>query len=437
MQFGAYEHEAEYGNAVYSLNSYYTSSGSLFTNLSVFITRTSATAFNYKVKSGTDNYYKATVSDIGTRISVLAYPKTSTFLNGTTYWNSDKFYSNDISVFKEQVAVKGPYTVTFTEPVGGMTANFSANLTSNSDCKLNPATTSGTGLTYMNMTTGQPVNKGDTFRKGNTYRAIIDLIINRTSAQYEYIFDKDTKVYLNGKAATVKVRYTETGLDATMDFTITSEVNTIKSAAITLTEPVAGAKPSFTVSKNTTACDFYTGLGLLSPNGTGLEFIDHSKGEPTAALDDIKLYMAKDDTFKAGQKYTARVFLTTMDKTDTYFDKSFSATVNGKAANASDTSGGKETLIWVDYTFTLSGGSGSSYLVGDVNSDGAVNGADAGLLSRYAAGWKDYDKKIKNMKVKAADVNGDGNVNGADAGILSRHTSGWSNYAKYFVTKTG
>ena len=144
--------------------------------------------------------------------------------------------------------------------------------------------------------------------------------------------------------------------------------------------------------------------------------------------------MTKDETFKAGQKYTARVFLTTMNKTDTSFDKSFTATVNGKAANAGDTSGGKETLIWVDYTFTVSGGSGS-YLVGDVNADGQVNGADAGLLSRYVAGWKDYDKKIKNMK--AADINGDGNVNGADAGILARHTSGWKNYEKYFVTKVG
>lgn len=74
------------------------------------------------------------------------------------------------------------------------------------------------------------------------------------------------------------------------------------------------------------------------------------------------------------------------------------------------------------------------YVIGDVNSDGQVNGADAGILSRYAAGWKDYDKKIKSMD--AADVNKDGSVNGADAGILARHTSGWKNYEKYFVTKT-
>ena len=69
-------------------------------------------------------------------------------------------------------------------------------------------------------------------------------------------------------------------------------------------------------------------------------------------------------------------------------------------------------------------------MVGDVNGDNVVNGADAGLLSRYTSGWKGYESKIKNMA--AADINGDGNVNGADSGILARYTSGWKQYDKYF-----
>ena len=69
-------------------------------------------------------------------------------------------------------------------------------------------------------------------------------------------------------------------------------------------------------------------------------------------------------------------------------------------------------------------------LIGDVNGDGKVNGADAGLLSRYTSGWDGYGEKIKNMD--AADNNGDGKVNGADSGILSRFTSGWEGYDKYF-----
>lgn len=69
-------------------------------------------------------------------------------------------------------------------------------------------------------------------------------------------------------------------------------------------------------------------------------------------------------------------------------------------------------------------------MIGDVNNDGKVNGADAGILSRYVAGWSGYADKIKNMV--AADINKDGKVNGADAGMLSRYTSGWTKYASYF-----
>ncbi len=68
--------------------------------------------------------------------------------------------------------------------------------------------------------------------------------------------------------------------------------------------------------------------------------------------------------------------------------------------------------------------------IGDVNDDGIVNGADAGLLSRYASSWSGYKDKIKNWA--AADINNDGSVNGADAGILARYVSSWTNYARYF-----
>lgn len=70
-------------------------------------------------------------------------------------------------------------------------------------------------------------------------------------------------------------------------------------------------------------------------------------------------------------------------------------------------------------------------LKGDLNGDGKVNGADAGILSRYTSGWQNYAEKIKDME--AADINGDGKVNGADSGILSRYTSGWESAKKYFI----
>lgn len=75
-----------------------------------------------------------------------------------------------------------------------------------------------------------------------------------------------------------------------------------------------------------------------------------------------------------------------------------------------------------------------TFLCGDINSDGKVNGADAGILSRYASGQKGMEQRIKNWD--AADLNRDGKVNGADAGILSRYASGWARYASYIIEIT-
>lgn len=78
---------------------------------------------------------------------------------------------------------------------------------------------------------------------------------------------------------------------------------------------------------------------------------------------------------------------------------------------------------------TVPSGTTVTILCGDVNSDGKVNGSDAGLLSRYASGWKGYETKIKNLL--AADINRDGKVNGADAGLLARYASGWTQYTRF------
>ncbi len=69
-------------------------------------------------------------------------------------------------------------------------------------------------------------------------------------------------------------------------------------------------------------------------------------------------------------------------------------------------------------------------LIGDVNADGKVNRADAGILNRYFAGWQGYEEKIVNRD--AADVNRDGKLNRADAGIMNRYFAGWQGYDQYF-----
>ena len=63
---------------------------------------------------------------------------------------------------------------------------------------------------------------------------------------------------------------------------------------------------------------------------------------------------------------------------------------------------GKSAPVDMD-TATIAIGSG---IVGDLNNDGVVNGADLGIL---LGGWS---------QTGATDLNGDGTTNGADLGLL-------------------
>ncbi len=62
----------------------------------------------------------------------------------------------------------------------------------------------------------------------------------------------------------------------------------------------------------------------------------------------------------------------------------------------------------------------SSEILGDVNGDGIVDAADAGLISRYDAGFVTFTSE----QIKAGDVNKDGVVDAADAGLISRYDAG-------------
>ena len=61
------------------------------------------------------------------------------------------------------------------------------------------------------------------------------------------------------------------------------------------------------------------------------------------------------------------------------------------------------------------------YLMGDVNGDGEIDAADAGLISRYDAGFI----TLTAEQLLAGDVNNDGEVDAADAGLISRYDAGF------------
>ena len=107
-----------------------------------------------------------------------------------------------------------------------------------------------------------------------------------------------------------------------------------------------------------------------------------------------------------------------------YFLKNEGFIIRGSKGSAAEAYANENGFVFIER-------SAPAVLVGDVNGDGKVNGADSGVLSRYTSGWDGYEAEIKNMD--AADINGDGKVNGADSGILSRYTSGWESAKKYFT----
>ena len=65
-------------------------------------------------------------------------------------------------------------------------------------------------------------------------------------------------------------------------------------------------------------------------------------------------------------------------------------------------------------------------MLGDLDGNGVVNGADSIRLMRAAAKWPEYADILSNPN---ADVNADGVINGADSIVLMRHAAKWPEYA--------
>ena len=74
----------------------------------------------------------------------------------------------------------------------------------------------------------------------------------------------------------------------------------------------------------------------------------------------------------------------------------------------------------VECHYTVEPGETEDILLGDVNSDGKVNGTDTNLIFRYVSGTAEFTDE----QLKAADVNGDGKVNGTDTNLVFRFVSG-------------
>ena len=94
--------------------------------------------------------------------------------------------------------------------------------------------------------------------------------------------------------------------------------------------------------------------------------------------------------------------------------------ITAKAAGTA-TITAKFTYNGMTYSKTCSVMVISNVLLGDVNDDGEIDAADAGLISRYDAGFI----TLTSNQLKTGDVNKDGVVDAADAGLISRYDAGF------------
>lgn len=167
---------------------------------------------------------------------------------------------------------------------------------------------------------------GETFLSNHNYRVTVWL--KAKSTNYSFNAEDALNITINGKKPT-RVQTSDYRNTANYYLVVDCEfrcADHVPSNTITYTEPQIGAHPDFTVSDNMSKIDFYTGLGLVCPHGTGLEFIDPSLD----TADNPLQLMDEDDVFEEGKTYIARVWLSTLEKDEVYFKyPGFTAKMNG------------------------------------------------------------------------------------------------------------
>ena len=284
-----------------------------------------------------------------------------------------------------------------TVPAAGSAPDYSA-INNGYGCYVNaeyPGTGFRNGVYWYNDTDKKEMTPNDTFVKGKKYLVKVDV---QAAPGWEFDIDKIITATVNGNKATV---ISPAGsISATNNFvqyTFTCE-NVVAVADCTVTEPVAGQKPSYTATVPAgkgyqVEEDFTDGTWV---NGVLWQNVTDNKD------------MTENDTFEAGKQYTATVLLDAADK-NRPFASSVKATMNGK--NAEVISYGNST-IGVYRTFTCQ----TTAILGDVDFDGNIEIRDATWIQRSVA-----DIEIPFViKKLSADVDGDGNITVMDATYIQR-----------------
>ena len=216
------------------------------------------------------------------------------------------------------------------------------------------------------------------FECGDNVTVAIDVITKEGYTFYSTVYGK-----LNGIDSYVTVKNEDGSRSIVFNMTITApdEYKT-QDIELSVTEPVAGLKPSSTAKCTS---------GYVIP------------GTPS--------WTPADTTFKSGTQYTVKIPVTAEYKWGDI--STVTAKVNGKEAKfIAEYKGGKQYAYYVEYTFDAT----KDYLLGDVNSDGKVNLFDAILVQKYSVGIITFTDK----QIAIADVSRDGKVKMSDAILIQK-----------------
>jgi len=264
-------------------------------------------------------------------------------------------------------------------------------------------------------TSGAAMESTEKFVEGQTYTLYCEV---RTTSGYKFVSPSAT---VNGKTAAT-VNHTGDGI-VSLKYTVTAPLN-IKTVNVTVTEPVAGAKP--TVGDVT-----LTGTGVViapvnvKQNGTSVKVentVVWSLGEEVLDVGTSK--------FEAGKTYTAAVYLKAADGYEIVSDD-LKVYINGKQAEL-DPASLLSLILYgtVIYKAEFECEASGQQLLGDVNKDGKVTADDAIIIARLAAGYGDYSTRYDS---NVADMNRDGKATADDAIIAARVAAGYGDYVTRYT----
>ena len=220
------------------------------------------------------------------------------------------------------------------------------------------------------------------FDSGDNVTVAIDVIPKEGYTFYSTVYGK-----LNGIDSYVTVKNEDGSRSIVFDMTITvPEEYKTQDIELSVTEPVAGVKPSTTA---------------VCTSGYAIS------GTPS--------WTPADTTFKSGTQYTVKIPVKAEYEWGDI--STVTAKVNGKDAEfIAKYKGGKQYSYYVEYTFDAT----KDYLLGDVNGDGQVTVVDATLIQKYIAGLV----TLSDTQKAAADVNNDGSVSVIDATLIQKYIAG-------------